>query len=150
MRAESFTSRPFARRRFAALLASAALGLASLTSVAHASPGISVTTSPSLGHSILVDDRGMTLYRYTEDQGGTSVCYGGCAFAWPPVIVDSVPAAPSAALAEGLGTSARNDGTMQLTYLGQPLYYYVGDTRPGDATGEASDGVWFAIDALAT
>ena len=92
----------------------------------------------------------MTLYRYTEDQGSTSVCYGGCAFAWPPVIVDSVPTVPSAAVAEALGTTARNDGTMQLTYLGQPLYYYVGDITPGDATGDASDGVWFVIDAAAT
>jgi predicted lipoprotein with Yx(FWY)xxD motif len=30
-----------------------------------------------------------------------------------------------------LGTTNRGDGTIQLTYAGRPLYYYVGDRRPG-------------------
>jgi len=149
MRAERFDVRVTAWHGFAALAASAALGLASLTATTFASPGVSVRTSPSVGHSILVDDRGMTLYRYTEDQTGTSACYAGCAVAWPPVIVDTVPAVDNAAVAQGLGTSGRTDGTTQLTYLGQPLYYYVGDTKPGDITGDASDGVWFVVDAPA-
>src|SRR5215471_14349570 len=140
MRAERFTVLSSLWRGIAVLAASAALGLAAFTPAALASPGVSVTTSPSNGHSILVDDRGMTLYRYTEDQGATSVCYGGCAVAWPPVLVDSVPAVASPLLAQGLGTTGRSDGATQLTYQGQPLYYYVGDSKPGDTSGEASDG----------
>jgi predicted lipoprotein with Yx(FWY)xxD motif len=130
-------------------LALVALGAACLTSSAHANPGISVSTSPSVGHSILVDDRGMTLYRYTEDQGSASTCYGGCAIAWPPVLVDAVPTVSNAALQQSLGVTSRNDGSTQLTYNSQPLYYYLGDTAPGDATGDASDGVWFVVDAPA-
>jgi predicted lipoprotein with Yx(FWY)xxD motif len=149
MRAERLIVRASTRRRFAVVAASAALGLASLTATAFASPGVSVTTSPSDGRSILVDDRGMTLYRYTEDQGATSVCYAGCAVAWPPVVVDSVPAVNNAALAQGLGMTGRNDGTTQLTYMGQPLYYYVGDSKAGETTGEAGDGVWFVVEGPA-
>jgi hypothetical protein len=31
-----------------------------------------------------------------------------------------------------LGTTRRTDGRLQVTYAGHPLYYYVGDMRPGD------------------
>jgi predicted lipoprotein with Yx(FWY)xxD motif len=30
-----------------------------------------------------------------------------------------------------LGTTRRRDGRRQITYAGRPLYYYVGDTKPG-------------------
>jgi predicted lipoprotein with Yx(FWY)xxD motif len=127
--------------RAARLIAAAGLIASSLlASTAFASP--SVTNNGS----ILTDDRGMTLYRYTPDQGGgASTCYDGCAVAWPPVIVDSVPSVADATLAANLGVSARTDGTQQLTYQGNPLYYYVGDSQPGQTTGDGSDGVWFVI-----
>jgi predicted lipoprotein with Yx(FWY)xxD motif len=128
---------------------SAALLAAALASAVQASPTVSVTPSPVVGHGILTDDRGLTLYRYTEDQGSSSVCYAGCARAWPPVVVDALPAVDNAAVAENLGLTSRDDGTQQLTYQGAPLYYYVGDTSPGDANGQASDGVWFVVDAPA-
>jgi hypothetical protein len=35
-----------------------------------------------------------------------------------------------------LATIARTDGTRQVTYAGHPLYYYVGDTKPGEANGQ--------------
>ena len=124
--------------------ASLALVVASFATAAFASPGVSVTTNPQVGN-ILTDDRGMTLYRFTPDQANTSTCYNGCAAAWPPVLVDSVPAVQDATLAAGLGIAARTDGTQQLTYQGQPLYYYVGDSQPGDTTGQASDGEWFVV-----
>jgi predicted lipoprotein with Yx(FWY)xxD motif len=102
-----------------------------------------------VGHGIITDDRGMTLYRYTPDQGKTSVCYDSCAVAWPPVLVDSLPAVADPAISQSLGLTTRNDGAAQLTFQGNPLYYYIGDTNPGDVTGEASDGVWFVVDAPA-
>ena len=36
-----------------------------------------------------------------------------------------------------LGSSSRGDGGgTQVTYHGHPLYYYAGDSQPGDTTGE--------------
>jgi len=131
--------------RSARLAASVALLAASLaSSAAFASPSIGITSDPANGN-ILVDDRGMTLYRYTPDQPGASSCYGGCASAWPPVLVDAAPLATDPSVAAGLGTAPRTDGSQQLTYQGAPLYYYVGDTQAHQAMGQGSDGVWFVV-----
>jgi predicted lipoprotein with Yx(FWY)xxD motif len=36
-----------------------------------------------------------------------------------------------------LGSSSRGDGGgTQVTYQGHPLYYYAGDSQPGDTTGQ--------------
>jgi predicted lipoprotein with Yx(FWY)xxD motif len=131
-------------RRSARAIAGAVLLAASLTTGAFASSSVTVAPNPQSGN-ILVDDHGMTLYRYTPDQPNSSTCYDGCARAWPPVLVDSVPTVQDATLAAGLGIAPRTDGTRQLTFQGAPLYLYVGDTQPGDTTGEASDGVWFVV-----
>ena len=47
-----------------------------------------------------------------------------------------------------LGSSKRDDGTTEVTYAGHPLYYYAGDTAPGDANGNNLDqfgAVWYAL-----
>jgi predicted lipoprotein with Yx(FWY)xxD motif len=47
-----------------------------------------------------------------------------------------------------LGTSIRGDGAGQVTYHGHPLYYYAGDSRPGDATGQGLDAFgakWYVL-----
>jgi predicted lipoprotein with Yx(FWY)xxD motif len=132
------------RLRFAASFALLAASFAA--SAAYASPGVGTTSSPDSG-SILTDDHGMTLYRYTADQPNVSTCYASCARAWPPVIIDDAPQAVDPSLSVGLGVAPRTDGSQQLTYRGAPLYYYVGDTQPGDVTGQASDGVWFVVNA---
>jgi predicted lipoprotein with Yx(FWY)xxD motif len=137
----------FSSRTFAQVVAGAAFLVASLSGTAHAFSSVAVSVSSADGHSILVDDAGKTLYRYTLDHGSTSTCYGGCAAAWPPVLVDSVPAVSDPALAAGLGVTSRDDGTTQLTYGGQPLYYFIDDVNPGDVNGQANGGVWFTVDA---
>jgi predicted lipoprotein with Yx(FWY)xxD motif len=92
--------------------------------------------------SILVDDGGRTLYMFTADIDGASTCYGGCETTWPP--------APSG-LASGeditatLGETTRDDGSMQLTVNGRPVYTYSGDQVPGDVTGQGVGGAWFVI-----
>jgi len=47
--------------------------------------------------------------------------------------------AAGGAQASDLGTLTRSDGSMQVTYMGHPLYYYVGDSGAGTATGQGSD-----------
>ena len=50
-----------------------------------------------------------------------------------------------------LGTTARaGDGGTQVTYHGHPLYYYVGDSEPGDTNGQGLDqfgAKWYVVGA---
>ncbi len=86
---------------------------------------------------ILVDGSGRTLYLFEADRGIDSTCSGACAQAWPPLTTNGAPQAGTGAAAAQLGTTARQDHTMQVTYHGHPLYYYVGDGKSGDLTGQA-------------
>jgi len=105
---------------------------------------INIGQSSALG-SFLVDSKGMTLYLYTKDTPNTSNCYGGCAGYWPPLLTSGAPVAGSGVDASMLGTTKRTDGTVQVTYNGWPLYYYVSDKAAGDTTGENVQSVWFVI-----
>ena len=95
--------------------------------------------------TILVDPEGFTLYVFTNDSGGTSVCNEGCIENWPAVPGDT---AIGADLDTALfGTTARDDGSEQLTVNGMPLYRYVPDEAPGDVNGQGVGGVWFVVGA---
>ncbi len=100
--------------------------------------------------AILVNGEGMSLYVFMSDtQGaGTSACSDGCAGIWPPFTVDGEPVAGEGLDASMLGTITREDGSMQVTYNGWPLYLYAGDTAPGDTTGQGITdeyGLWYLI-----
>jgi predicted lipoprotein with Yx(FWY)xxD motif len=97
----------------------------------------------------LVDRRGFALYRFTHDRSSASTCYGACAVAWPPYLVKQRTAgADRGAHASSLGTTRRQDGRLQLTYAGHPLYYYVGDRRPHEVLCQAVTeygGTWNVV-----
>jgi predicted lipoprotein with Yx(FWY)xxD motif len=113
---------------------------------ASASAGavVNIAQNAALG-SFLVDAKGMTLYLYTKDTPNTSNCYNGCAAYWPPLLTSAAPVAGTGVTASMLGTTKRTDGTMQVTYNGWPLYYYMSDNAAGDTTGENVQNVWFVI-----
>lgn len=93
---------------------------------------------------ILVGPEGLTLYVFTADTDGTSTCYDACAELWPPVPAD---VAIGSDLDQSMfGTTAREDGSEQLTVNGMPLYWYTPDTAPGDTTGQGFNDVWFVVD----
>jgi predicted lipoprotein with Yx(FWY)xxD motif len=102
------------------------------------------TAETDLG-SILVDAEGFTLYIFTNDTGGTSSCNEGCIENWPAVPGDTTIGADLDASL--FGTTARDDGTEQLTVNGMPLYRYVPDEAPGDVNGQGVGGVWFVVGA---
>ena len=97
------------------------------------------------GQNFLTDAKGMTLYYYTKDARGESVCYGNCANAWPIFYAPTISVPPTLQ-ASDFGTITRTDGSKQTTYRGWPLYYWQRDAKPGDITGEKVGGVWFVID----
>jgi predicted lipoprotein with Yx(FWY)xxD motif len=124
----------------AALLASAIL--------ASAAPQAAVTVKSSAYGRILFDGRGYVLYAFTRDRRGQSACAGACARAWPPYVVRLRPRAGAGAAAKLLGTTKRSSGSLQATYAGRPLYYYVGDRRPGQILCQnvtEFGGVWRVV-----
>jgi predicted lipoprotein with Yx(FWY)xxD motif len=117
------------------------------TTASTSSPVVDVAQQGSAG-PILVNHAGLTLYRYTPDGTGKSVCNGGCATAWPPLTVPAgtTKVTGESGIASGsLGTITRSDGTLQVTYKGMPLYTYTGDMAPGQANGQGAGGIWFYI-----
>jgi predicted lipoprotein with Yx(FWY)xxD motif len=110
---------------------------------AQSSGPLATRDAADLG-TFLTDAQGMTLYLYTRDDVGISNCYQGCAAAWPPLMAQSDPVLP-ADLPGAIGTTTRNDGGLQVTYNGMPLYYWAQDQQPGDTTGQNVGGVWFVV-----
>jgi predicted lipoprotein with Yx(FWY)xxD motif len=125
-------------------------------SVATASGGGSATTASGStllrtttigGVSVVTNASGRTLYWFAPDMPDHSVCYGTCAAYWPPV-TGSPTAGPG--VTGKLGTTHRTDGTLQVTYDGHPLYTYIGDSGPGQASGNnvnLNGGFWHEVPA---
>lgn len=97
------------------------------------------------GVSVLTDSHGKTLYWFAPDTTHSSACYGECVAYWPPVY-GTPTAGPG--VSGKLGTITRTDGKLQATYNGRPLYTYVGDSGPGQASGNDIDingGYWYEV-----
>jgi predicted lipoprotein with Yx(FWY)xxD motif len=116
--------------RLIALLAGWAAVLV-LSHAAVAADRATVTVHSSRYGVALFDGRGFVLYAFTKDARGKSTCSGACAAAWPPYVVKQQPSAGGGVSQTLLGTTRRADGSMQVTYGGRPLYYYIGDRSPG-------------------
>ncbi|MDE2212985.1 MAG: hypothetical protein KGJ34_00380 [Patescibacteria group bacterium] len=100
-------------------------------------------TSASVG-TYLIASNGMTLYTYADDSTGVSNCAGACAQKWPPYTVTSATSLVAESPIGGmLGTIVRADGSLQVTYNGMPLYFYTGDTSPGNTNGEGIGNLWY-------
>ena len=123
-----------------------AAGGNSSSSSAPAAAGGSTVSQKTIGNQqVLVDSSGMTLYWFAIDTPGKSNCSGSCATYWPPV---KGPLTAGSGVTGTLGTITGSDGTMQATYLGHPLYTYIGDKSPGQATGNGknlSGGLWWEM-----
>ena len=88
------------------------------------------------------DTKGMTLYIFKKDSPGKSACAGPCVEKWPLYFREKV-AVPDGVKAGDFGTITREDGKKQTTYKGWPLYYFAGDKKAGDVTGQGVGNVWF-------
>jgi len=117
------------------------------TSAAAANPTVKLA-STKLG-MVIVDDKGMTVYRFDDDTtAGKSTCGPGvCANTWPAVIVTGTPTAGTGIEASKLSTFTRDDGKMQLQIDGHPLYTFAGDTKAGDTNGQGILDKWYAVSA---
>ena len=108
-----------------------------------AAPVLQVASSAKLG-SILVDGKGMAVYRYAQDSKDMSACADACLKKWPAVVAAAeLKAGPG--VTGSLGKIKRADGVEQVTINGMPLYTYAADEKPGDVTGQGVGNNWFAL-----
>jgi len=126
------------------------------TLVVTASPMAAEQAAPTLTvHSsgfgqVLFDGRGFVLYAFTKDSRGLSACSGTCAKAWPPYVVKGAVRAGAGVKAPLLGTVRRSNGSRQVTYAGRPLYFYIGDKKPGQIRCQNVSefgGLWLVVRA---
>ena len=128
------------------LLAGCSAGSAATASPASAggtSAVVIVSAVQNINYGpVLIGPTGRSLYVRVD--GNTPVpCTGACLTSWPALLV---PAGGSVTVGEHvpagtLGTVVRaDDHSTQVTYMGWPLYYFTGDTSPGDVTGYGVDG----------
>jgi predicted lipoprotein with Yx(FWY)xxD motif len=138
----------------AVLAAAAAAAVPALASpFSEAEARSTLTVRDSRFGRILFDGKGYTLYAFTRDPRGKSACNGACAAAWPPYLVTRAARAGAGTRAKLLGTTRRADGTLQATYAGRPLYYYVGERSPGQIlcqNVEEFGGLWLVARANGT
>ena len=117
-------------------------GTSSGGSSAHsAAAAAGLKTATVGGVTVLTNAKGFTLYAFAPDTSTTSKCNGACAQNWPPVKVPTTASGVKGAFA----TIKRSDGSTQLTFRGHPLYTFVGDKSPGQASGNginAFGGLW--------
>ncbi|MGE5504422.1 MAG: hypothetical protein ACM31L_08360 [Actinomycetota bacterium] len=112
--------------------------LAALPALLLAGSALAADTMPAhIMNGMLTTPQGMTLYTFDQDGAGKSACAGPCAQNWPPF------AAPADAHAMGdWSVVTRDDGGHQWAYKGKPLYTWMKDMKPGDATGDGVKGMW--------
>ncbi|MGK5740104.1 COG4315 family predicted lipoprotein [Micromonospora sp. URMC 103] len=112
---------------------------------AQAQNAVRVQVEKSSLGPILTDQNGRTLYAFLNDKGVASSCVDDCIATWPALVSREPATTGTGASRELLSQTDRAEGTVQATYAGWPLYYYVGDVGPGDVDGQGVDDVWFAV-----
>ncbi len=95
--------------------------------------------------TILANAQGLTLYYRTSDVPPSTVCSGGCAGAWHPLVISGSGTPSSATSLPGKLTVVADANGNQVEYNGHPLYTYSGDTGPGQTTGEGVAGIWHVV-----
>jgi len=106
---------------------------------------VQIAETPEYG-PILVDADCRALYIFTKDVGGESTCVDDCAKAWPPLFVtdETVPPVADELDPSLFSITDHPDGSV-LKIGDWPLYYFAGDTGPGETNGQGVGGVWWLV-----
>lgn len=111
---------------------------------AIASDHATMVAEPDGVDAHLVDSKGMSLYWFTKDSIGKSVCSGECVAKWPIYYREQVEPL-SGTTASDYSVIVRDDGQKQTTFRGYPLYYFFKDKMAGDSKGQGVKDVWYTI-----
>jgi predicted lipoprotein with Yx(FWY)xxD motif len=90
---------------------------------------------------------GQAIYLFDLEDTSRPRCYDECAAAWPPVLTRGEPVAGQGSDPSLLGTTARADGSTQVTYGGHPLYFYAHEDPWQVLCHDFADfgGTWFVV-----
>jgi predicted lipoprotein with Yx(FWY)xxD motif len=133
--------------------AGSAGGSSSPAVAAGSGSGLVITTKSGSAGAFLTDGSGRAVYLWTKDAMNSSACSGACAGAWPPVTTTGAVTASGGVSKADLSTITRSGGAKQVVYDGHPLYYFSGDSGPGQVSGQGSDGFgakWWLVDPAGT
>ncbi|HEY2319898.1 MAG TPA: hypothetical protein VGH67_16450 [Solirubrobacteraceae bacterium] len=103
--------------------------------------------STSLGKT-LVDAKGRTLYLFEGDRRNVSRLSSAGLSVWPRFAAAGPVTAANGLQMSKLGTTTSPRGVRQVTYNGHPLYYYVGDSKPGSTRGQGLNqfgALWYVL-----
>jgi predicted lipoprotein with Yx(FWY)xxD motif len=121
-------------------------------STKKAQPKVPASSAVSLKQTAvgksLVDANGRTLYLFQGDKPNVTRLSAAGRAVWPPFTANAKPRATGGAAAAGIGTIRGAGGGTQVTYNGHPLYYYIGDHKPGQALGQGLNqfgGLWYVL-----
>jgi predicted lipoprotein with Yx(FWY)xxD motif len=115
--------------------------------------GLVITTKSGSAGAFLTDGSGRAVYLWVKDGKDSSACSGACAGAWPPVTATGAVTASGGVNMADLSTITTSGGAKQVVYDGHPLYYFSGDSGPGQVNGQGSDGFgakWWLVDPAGT
>ena len=132
-------------KRLALLVALSVVGIIGASTAAAGTSATVTTRHTALGSFLVAGGR--TLYLFEADGRNQSACSGPCAGTWPPLTTTGHPVAGAGVRASLLGT-IKDGSTEQVTYAGHPLYFYSGDTKPGDVNSQnlkLFGAKWFVV-----
>ena len=128
--------------------------------VVAVSSGMATTTKPlaaggnalglkqtPLGNTIVAAN-GRTLYLFEADKSNASSLSRAGFAVWPAFTSARKPHAAGGVSAAHIGTITGPGGSRQVTYYGHPLYYYVGDQKPGETNGQGLNqfgALWYVV-----
>ena len=137
---------PLLRMVGAALAAGSLSAAVVAADTAGAATSTVVTTSKTSKYgTILVS--GKTVYTL---KASNVACGSKCLKVWPALLLPkgmTMPSAGTGVSAANLGTVAASKGARQVTYAGKRLYWFIGDSAPGQVHGNITDewGKWSVV-----
>ncbi|GAA3432231.1 COG4315 family predicted lipoprotein [Kutzneria kofuensis] len=97
---------------------------------------------------VVLNAANKVLYVFDKDEKNKSNCTDQCKVTWPPVEIANKSKVFIAGInPKDLGTIRRpDDGNLQLTLKGKPVYTFSKDVKPFDTNGEAVGNTWWAVE----
>jgi predicted lipoprotein with Yx(FWY)xxD motif len=115
----------------------------------QAQRGTEIVLADSEYGDMLYNAERQAIYVFELDGPDETKCFDECLEAWPPVLTKGEPVAGDGVDDKLLGTIERPEGRTQVTYAGQPLYYYAHEA-PGEVKCQNVDlngGRWWVVGA---